>query len=160
MWRDSLSYETRLMNVLWVWHDSLLHVAWPCHSYVRHDTFICATLDIHMCDITHSYVGHEWLIRAAWLIVEGLLFPEWSLRTCVMWRIYAYDMIYSHVWRNSFTSVIPDSLVGVAWLIRIFDMHFPAWEYTCIYVLRNVICACTYMHIHTDINKYVRACIK
>ena len=151
MWRDSLSYETRLMNVLWVWHDSLLHVAWPCHSYVRHDTFICATLDIHMCDITHSYVGHEWLIRAAWLIVEGLLFPEWSLRTCVMWRIYAYDMIYSHVWRNSFICVIPDSLVGVTWLICIFDMHFPAWKYTCIYVLRNVICASVRICIYIPI---------
>ena len=127
-----------------------------CHSYVRHDTFIRATLDIHMCDITHSYVGHEWFVRAAWLVVEGLLFPAWSLGTCVMWRIYAYDMIYSHVWHNSFTCVIPDSFVGVTWLIRICDMHFPAWKYTCIYVLRNVICASVRICIYIQI-KYVCA---
>ena len=29
------------------------------HSYVWHDSFICVTWLIHMCDMTHSYVCHE-----------------------------------------------------------------------------------------------------
>ena len=29
------------------------------HSYVRHDSFICVTCLIHMCDMTYSYVWHD-----------------------------------------------------------------------------------------------------
>jgi len=42
---------------------------WMCnttHSYMRHDSFICATWLIHMCDMTHSYVRHDSFICATW----------------------------------------------------------------------------------------------
>jgi len=38
------------------------------HSYVRHDSFICVTWLIHMCDMTHSYVWHDSFICVTWLI--------------------------------------------------------------------------------------------
>ena len=36
------------------------------YSYVRHDSFICATWLIHMCDMTHSYVWHDSFICVTW----------------------------------------------------------------------------------------------
>jgi len=43
-----------------VWHDTFMCLTWlihmcnMTHSYVWHDTFICVTWLIHMCDMTHS----------------------------------------------------------------------------------------------------------
>jgi len=38
------------------------------HSYVRHDSFICATWLILMCDMTHSYERHDSCICTTWLM--------------------------------------------------------------------------------------------
>jgi len=38
------------------------------HSYVCHDSFICVTWLIHMCDVTRSYVLHGSFICLTWLI--------------------------------------------------------------------------------------------
>jgi len=38
------------------------------HSYVWHDSFICVTWLIHMCDMTHSYVWHDSFICVTWFI--------------------------------------------------------------------------------------------
>ena len=56
----------------YVWHDSFVCVTWlipmcdmthsmcdMTHSYVWHDSFICVNWLIHICDMTHSYVWHE-----------------------------------------------------------------------------------------------------
>jgi len=40
------------------------------HSYVWHDSFICVTWLIHMCDMTHSYVWHAPFVSATWLIYK------------------------------------------------------------------------------------------
>jgi len=68
-----------------VWSDSFICVAWlrawAClsrdvtHLYVLHETFICATCFIHMCDVTDLYVRHASSICAACLI-----------RMCHMWH--------------------------------------------------------------------------
>jgi len=48
-----------------VWHDSVICVTWlihmcdMTHSYVWRDSFICVTWHIHMCDTTHSCVWHD-----------------------------------------------------------------------------------------------------
>ena len=38
------------------------------HSYVCHDSFICAPWLIHMCAMTNSYVCHDSFICVPWLI--------------------------------------------------------------------------------------------
>ena len=56
------------------------------HSYVRHDWFICVTWLIHMCHVIHSYVWHDSFI-------------------CVTWLIHMCDMTHSHMWHDSFIRV-------------------------------------------------------
>ena len=75
------------MTHSYVWHDSFMCATWlihTCdmtHSYVWHDSFTCVTWLIHMCDMTHSYVWHDSFVRV----------------TCL---IHMCDMIHSHVWRD------------------------------------------------------------
>jgi len=68
------------------------------HSYVWHDSFMCVTWRIHMCNMTHSYVWHDSFI-------------------CVTWLIHTSDMTHSYVWRDSFTRV--------TWLIGTRLLEFP-----------------------------------
>ena len=74
---------------------------WACflpyrlHSYVWHDSFICVTWCIHMCDMTRSYVRHDSFI-------------------CATWLIYMCDMTHSYVWRDSF--------MCVTWRIHMCDV--------------------------------------
>jgi len=80
------------MTHSYVWHDSFICVTWlihmcdMTHSYVWHDSFICVTWSIHMCDMTHSYVWHDPFI-------------------CVTWSIHMCDMTHSYVWHGSFICV-------------------------------------------------------
>jgi len=67
------------------------------HSYVRHDSFICVTWLIHLCDMTHSYMWHDSYIRVAWLI-------------------HMRDMIHPQVWHDSF--------ICVTWLIHLCHDSF------------------------------------
>jgi len=73
------------------------HVCDKTHSYVWHDSFICATWLIHMCDLTHSYVWHDSFI-------------------CVTWLIHMCDMTHSYVRHDSF--------ICVTWLIHICDVTY------------------------------------
>ena len=87
-----------------------VHVLFQCvcvtHSYVWHDSFICACVTwlIHTCtcDVTHSYV-YAWhdsfvCVRVAWLI-----------HMCM--RDMTHSCVY--VWHDSFICVC------VTWLIRV-----------------------------------------
>ena len=68
------------------------------HLHVWHDSFICVTWLIHMCDMTHSYVWHDSFIRVTWLI-------------------HMCDMTRSYVWYDSFIRVTSHhSFMCVAWL--------------------------------------------
>ena len=62
---------------------------------MRHDSFICVTWPIHMCDMTHSYVWHDLFI-------------------CVIWLNHMCDMTHSYLWHDSFICAI--------WLIYMCDM--------------------------------------
>jgi len=46
------------------------------HSYVWHDSFICVTWLIHMCDVTHSYVWHD-----SFTYVTYAKWPTWLGRS-------------------------------------------------------------------------------
>jgi len=87
------------MTHSYVWHDSvicmtwLIHVCDMTHTYVWHDSFICVTWNIHMCDMTHSSVWHDSFVQV----------------TQVTWLICMCDMTHSYVWHDSF--------IYVTWLI-------------------------------------------
>ena len=80
------------LHVCNMWHDSficatwLIHMCDVTHSYVQRDSFICATWLIHMCDMAHSYVWHGPFI-------------------CVTWPIHMCDMTHSYVCHDSFICV-------------------------------------------------------
>jgi len=69
------------------------------HLYVWHDSFICVTWLIHMCDMTHSHVWHDSFIR-------------------VTWRIHTCDMTHPYVWHDSF-NVWHDSFISVTYIIHV-----------------------------------------
>jgi len=65
-----------------------MHMCDITHSYVWHDSFICATWLIHMCDMTHSCVS--------WLMHMCDLTHSHDLFIYVTWLIHMLDMTYSH----------------------------------------------------------------
>jgi len=87
---ENIKNTSSYLNQWWLFH------MWDMtHSYVWHDSFICAIRLIHMCDMTHSYVWHDSLI-------------------CMTWLIHMCDTTHSYVWHDSFTRV--------TWLIHMCDM--------------------------------------
>ena len=73
----------------------LIHMWDMTHSYVRHDSFICAAWLIHMCDMTHetqrtySTVRHDSFIWETWLFI------------CATWLIHICGMTHSYVRHDS-----------------------------------------------------------
>jgi len=60
------------------------------HAYVWHDSCICVTWLMHMCDMTHAYVWHDSYICVTWLMpcvyVRCCTFMSetWLMHTCHM----------------------------------------------------------------------------
>jgi len=90
-------------------HDTFICATWRIHmcdmthSYLRHDTFICATWRIHMCDMTHSYLRHDAFICATWHVHMCDMthsYVRHDAFICATWRIHMCDMTHSYVtWR-------------------------------------------------------------
>ena len=82
------------MTNLYVWHDSLICVTWliymcdMTHSYVWHDSFICVTWLIHMCDMTHSGVWPDSFICVAWVV-------DFVTHSCVVTHCYVEFVTHS-----------------------------------------------------------------
>jgi len=100
------------MTHSYVRHDSFICATWlihTCdmtHSYVRHDSFICLPSLIHMCDMTHSYVRHDSFI-------------------CVPWLIHMFAMTHSYVWHDSGGSWMAQINVHIqGHLIVQISLHF------------------------------------
>ena len=78
------------------------------HSYVRHDSSICATWLIHMCGMTHSYVCPYSFISEVWLIDMcdmTQLYLQHDSFICATWLIHTCDMTHSYVWHVACTCV-------------------------------------------------------
>jgi len=95
------------MTRSYVWHDSFVCVTWliqmcdMTHSYVWYDSFICVPRLIHMCDTTHSYMWHDSFIcemthsYMTWLIeVSHELWHESFTPSYLQWCI---RRVRSHV---------------------------------------------------------------
>ena len=97
---------------------------------VSHDSFICVTWLIHMCDITHPYVWHDSFICVTWLIHMRDMTHSYVWHDsfiCVTWHILRCDMTHLHVRHDSFIYVI--------WHIHICDMtDSNMWHGTIIWV--------------------------
>ena len=115
----------------WVvtWHHQITHhphistLQGRQLSYVWHDSFMCVTWFIHMCDITHSYMWYD-----SSKVPNRLEVPDLGpivviivSLICVTWLIFMCDMTHSYVWHNSF--------ICVTWLILMCDMtHSYVWH--------------------------------
>jgi len=74
---------------LLVWHDSSICVTWLIHMCDM-TLFICVTWLIHMCDMTYSYVWHDSFMCVTWHGIFTFNVP---------WLTYSHVICMSHVTR-------------------------------------------------------------
>jgi len=87
------------------------------HPCVRHDSSMCATWLIHVCDMTHPCVRHDSSICATRLIHMcdmALSYVRHGSSICATCLIYMCSMTHPYVRHGSF--------ICVTWLIQICDM--------------------------------------
>jgi len=126
------------MSHSYVWHDSLLCVTWliymcdMTHWYVWHDTCICVTWHMHMCDMTHWYVWHDSFMcdmtrnpQSHFSMLSGI-----SSKVVCVWErhelfILATWLIHScDMTHSTHARVWHDSFMCVTWH-RIYDRSSP-----------------------------------
>jgi len=80
---------------------TLIHMthSYVTHLYMWHDSFICVTWLIHMCDMTHSYVWH---VTHLYMWHDSFICVTWLIHMCDMWRIPTCDMTHSYAGHDSF----------------------------------------------------------
>jgi len=79
---------------------SLSAITWDMtHSYVWHDSFICVTWLIHMCDVTHLYVWHDSFVCVTLLNHMGLFLNEKEPRLIVS-KHRSHDLFIRVMWLN------------------------------------------------------------
>jgi len=113
------------------------------HSYIWHDSFICVTWLIHICDMTHSYVQQD-------------------LFVCVTWLIHIFDMTHSYVWHDSMSHslICAPGLILLAScpggtssnLITLIAKGDVALSGVWWYIF---ICVCIYIYTHKSVYVYI-----
>jgi len=129
-----------------VWHNSFICVTWLIHMcdmthlFVWHASIICVTCLNYMCDMTHSYVWHASFICVTCLIhtcdmPDSYMWHAWFIHvTCL---IHTCDMPDSYMWHAWF--------IHATWLIHTCDM--PHSAYRCSVV---EICDTTHSYVWHD----------
>jgi len=134
------------MTHWYVWHDSLICVTWlidmcdMTHWYVWHDSLICVPWLIDMCDMTLWYVRHDSLICATWLF-----------HTCMMIRLGTTPLRFRRLH-------ILDSFTCATWLYYTYAITHPYVQHDSFIFkwwlilarFRSDLVACTYM-THSDV---------
>jgi len=82
---NSWRYCWQLVMQWWCMCD-MIHLSDMTHSYVWHDSFICVTWRIHMCDMT------EMLLAIVNVVVVHVCHDSFTSVTCVLWFIHKWDM--------------------------------------------------------------------
>jgi len=130
------SYVWHESFICWTWLNDVTHwficVTWLFHmlgmthvthmsQYVWHESFICWTWLIAMCNMTHSYVGHD--LYATWLIhVCDMTYMQHDSFICVTWCYVQYDSFICVTWlihmcTMTYSYVQHDSFICAPWLI-------------------------------------------
>ena len=111
-----------------MWHDSFICVTWlihvcdMTHSYVWHDSSMTTFSKISL-DMTHSRVWHDSFICVTWLIHDDLFADllRHDSFMCVTQFVHMCNMTHLYVWH--------DSSKRVTWLIHMWDMtHSYVWR--------------------------------
>jgi len=115
VWHDSIEIHAYL------WHDSCIRIR-TCDvtlSYVWHDYFICVTWLFHMCDMTISYVWHDSFIYSDPSVVSA------SKQMCDS----AHSCTFTCAIRHMCDRTHSYSFIVVTWLIHMCDMtHSYVWH--------------------------------
>jgi len=103
--------------------------------FMRHDSFICVTWLIHMCDMTHPYVCdltyayvcdlthvYLWGMTHPYVYHDSFIFMRHDSFICVTWLIHIYEAWLIHKGNMTHLHVWPDLFVCVTWLIHMCDM--------------------------------------
>jgi len=107
-------------HIEWCYTASML--VW-CHTHqesgcVWHDSWMCVTWRMGMCDMTHGCVWHDSWICVTWLMNSATLHtsnPRTSrVKMCVTWLMDVCDMTHRYVWHDSWMCVV--------WLMNMYDM--------------------------------------
>jgi len=162
---ESISSLTCDMTHSYVWRDSRVRVTWLIHiqganthssppqrisrcAFERewYESFVCVTWLVYMCDMTHLYVWHDWLIcthrgplqknsRYVFASVSDMIHPYTCCDSfmCVTWLTYMCVIIHVRAriaaLRKEFLGVLSsvsdmnhsyvwhDSFICVTWLI-------------------------------------------
>jgi len=150
--------HTHTLPTSWASHDSWLCVTWRIcvcdmtHCYAWHDSFLPVTWLIPMCGMTYSHVWHDSFLCVTWRIPMCDMTHFYAFHdsfACVTWLIAMRDRTHSCVWRDSFPCV--------AWLIPMCDMtHSYVWHdsFLCVSWL---ICVCDMAHSYVWYISLVRA---
>ena len=112
---------------------------WYDPSYGWHDSFMCVTWLIHMCDMNYSYAWHD--MSESWYCRTANVCETWRIYMCDMthsyvrqdsficetWPIHMWDMTHSYKWHDSF--ICETWLIHVTWLIPTCDTtHLYVWH--------------------------------
>jgi len=157
--------EDTIRLLLWrdVWHDSsicvtrLIHMCDTTHPYVWHDSSICVTRLIHLCDTTHPYVWHASFICAMETVDFIYVYMQHICMYIHTFK-YVHVCIYIHIIHlQSTTSCswpdvheLHDSSICVTWLIHMCDTTHPyVWQ-------DSSICVTQLIHVCTIPQPYVQ----
>jgi len=122
-----------------------------CESRVEnlnHNSFVCVTWLMHICDMTYSYAWSETLygqgvrvMSHAWVMTRSCAGDD--LFACVTWLLHTHVMTNSYAWH--------DLLIRVTWLIRMRDVTSScAWHYLFVCVTWLIhICDTPYSYART-----------
>ena len=133
-WWDGQFFHMRDMTNLYVWHDAFVWVTWLiCVCNTPHSTYV--TCLIHICDMTHSYVGHaaSHVRHASFIRVTRLIHTCDTPHSFMCHAPFlSATFLYSYTWHDSFIRVTQSILtsdftcfntirrpVYVTWLISV-----------------------------------------
>jgi len=130
-----------------------------------HDSFICVTRLIHMCDATHSYVWrhtYEWVASHIWMSrLQHHFFgtSEYSscnevriamcVYICIYICVYVYILIYTFTFLSTICSFLPRLLCGTS-EYRGSDC------YMCVHIYKYM---CVFIHIYMYFQIWSTVCL-
>jgi len=116
VWYDLHIFDMTHIFVIWRTHmHYMAHSHAPHVIHMHHTSFACTTpLPAYMCDVTHWYMWHDSSLCATWLILMcDMTHSHMQCNTLCLcdrycagtWLIHMCDMTRAYVWHDSFWCV-------------------------------------------------------